>query len=92
MTSLSTQVVQEDLYTLLVGQLRYSLGRRSYIVGVTADLVRKYARDLTANQRDTLLADLRRHVEDNRRGLMEEPRDIAEVWSGLLDEMEAARA
>jgi hypothetical protein len=87
-------VPQGDLYTLLVGAVRYALGRRSYIVGSTDRLVRQYARELGPAQRDTLLADLRRHVTESPaydEGPLAEPADIRAVWSNLLDDFEAGR-
>lgn len=83
-----TEVLQDDLYTLLVGALRYALGRQSYIVGSTADLVRRYAKDLAVQQRTTLIGALRDHIESGWHD-RPDPRDIAETWETLLRELEA---
>lgn len=83
---------QEELYTLLVGQLRYSLGRQSYIVGTTCDLVRKFVPELSPTQRNTLIADIRLHLTDLERGICnEQPADITDRWQQLLTILEAAR-
>lgn len=84
----TARVEQGELYEMLVGALRYALGRQSHIVGSTARLVRKYARDLEPMQRDTILSDLRRYLEEDWRN---EPRDVREVWQQLLDDFEAVR-
>lgn len=86
--SRTTRVEQGELYELLVGALRYALGRQSYIVGSTARIVRKYARDLEPMQRDTILSDLRRYLEEDWRT---DPRDVRDVWQQLLNDFEAVR-
>lgn len=47
-------VTRDDLFSLLVGQVRYSLGRSSYIVGTACDQVRRYWRHLDAGEREVI--------------------------------------
>lgn len=51
-------VPHEDLYSLLVGQVRYSLGRQSYVVGVACDQVRRYWRHLREGEREVIRRDV----------------------------------
>lgn len=51
-------VPREDLYSLLVGQVRYSLGRQSYVVGVACDQVRRYWRHLREGEREVIRRDV----------------------------------
>jgi hypothetical protein len=62
--ALMAQVGSADLYTLLVGSVRYALGRSSYITATTADIVRRHWRDLDAGQREVVLRDLREAIDD----------------------------
>jgi hypothetical protein len=45
------KVLHDDLFSMLVGQVRYSVGRQSYIVGVACDQVRRYWRHLSPDER-----------------------------------------
>lgn len=49
----------DALYTLLVCSLRYAMGRRSYITGDVADLIRTHDKHLRQSQREVLARDLR---------------------------------
>lgn len=53
-------VDHNDLWTFLLCTVRYSLGRQSYITGMTADLVRQYRKHLTAEQ----VAQIAREVDE----------------------------
>ncbi len=52
------QVTHADLYSLLVGQVRYSLGRRSYVVGDACSQVRRYWRHLREGERSVIERDV----------------------------------
>ena len=47
-------VTRDDLFSMLVGQVRYSLGRSSYIVGTACEQVRRYWRHLDAGEREVI--------------------------------------
>ena len=51
-------VPHEDLYSMLVGQVRYSLGRQSYVVGVACDQVRRHWRHLREGERQVIQRDV----------------------------------
>lgn len=51
-------ITHDDLFLLLVGQVRYSLGRSSYIVGVACEQVRRYWRHLDAGEREIVQRDV----------------------------------
>jgi hypothetical protein len=52
------QVGHADLYSMLVGQVRYSLGRSSYVVGSACDQVRRYWRHLREGERAVVERDV----------------------------------
>jgi len=52
------QVAHADLYSMLVGQVRYSLGRSSYIVGDACCQVRRYWRHLREGERAVIERDV----------------------------------
>jgi hypothetical protein len=52
------QVAHADLYSMLVGQVRYSLGRSSYIVGDACSQVRRYWRHLREGERAVVERDV----------------------------------
>jgi hypothetical protein len=52
------QVAHADLYSMLVGQVRYSLGRSSYIVGDACSQVRRYWRHLREGERAVIGRDV----------------------------------
>lgn len=47
-------VEANDLWVLLLSSVRYSLGRRSYVVGLTQDLIKKYWTALEPDQLDKI--------------------------------------
>jgi hypothetical protein len=51
-------VPHEDLYSMIVGQVRYSLGRRSYVVGDACSQVRRYWRHLREGERAVVERDV----------------------------------
>lgn len=52
------EIPVEDLFSMLLGQVRYSMGRMSYIVGVCSRHVHEYWPRLQASQRGVLLRDV----------------------------------
>ena len=52
------QVAHADLYSMLVGQVRYSLGRSSYVVGDACSQVRWYWRHLREGERAVIERDV----------------------------------
>lgn len=82
------EVHQSDLYTLLVGSVRYALGRRSYVVGLTAEIVRRHWRDLSTTEREVIMRDLRAEVAAaDRRGY--ESALECRTWTDLVRDLEA---
>lgn len=57
------EVNAADMYALLCGTVRYSLGRTSYVVGETDVLVRKYAHLLDAGMMRVIHKSIIRHGE-----------------------------
>jgi hypothetical protein len=51
-------VTRDDLFSMLVGQVRYSLGRQSYVVGVACEQVRRYWRHLREGERQVIQRDV----------------------------------
>ena len=52
------EVAVDDLYSMLLGQIRYAMGRMSYIVGTCSTQVRRYWPHLEASERKVLLRDI----------------------------------
>jgi TctA family transporter len=79
-------VPQEHLFVLLVSALRYAMGRRSYITGQTADIVRGYFPCLSSAQRDVVARDIARELDVAVR-LGKTVGDTCDhvVWVALLD-------
>ena len=59
----TVEVLIEDLFSMLLGQVRYAMGRMSYIVGVCSRHVHEYWPHLQASQRGVLLRDITEELE-----------------------------
>ena len=54
---------QSDLYSLLLSQVRYSMGRMTYIVGECCRRVREYWKDLEPAHRSMILRDVTEELD-----------------------------
>lgn len=70
-----------DLEDLITGAFRYALGRKSYVVGATIDLIQKYEKCLSASTRELMKRDINRAIELDRAGM---DIDVAD-WRSLLE-------
>jgi hypothetical protein len=57
-----------SLGTLLVCSVRYSVGRRTYMPGLVADLVRRHWHDIDQGSRETLRRDVDEAIADEAKG------------------------
>lgn len=84
-------IYQADLFMLLVGAVRYAMGRRTYVVDATAETVRRHWRDLDQVQRDVIRRDVREALESaHRLGRELGGQCDHATWVLLLAWMEAA--
>ena len=56
-------VSPDDLWTMLLSTVRYAMGRQTYIVGLTCDMVRRYGGSLTFEQTAQIGREIREEVE-----------------------------
>jgi len=82
----------EHLGQMLLSALRYAMGRRTYITGVTADMVRAYWPALPDKWRDLLERDLREELRlaEGMTGTLGDRCDH-EAWVSLLAWFEEER-
>jgi hypothetical protein len=52
------EITQDDLFTVVVALVRYSLGRRSYVVGQACDLVKHYGPMLAPGELEVVRRDI----------------------------------
>ena len=57
------EVRTDHLYSLLVCSVRYSLGRRSYIVGEVCGMVRQYRKHLREGETSVIARDIQEELE-----------------------------
>jgi len=62
-TPKDVRVPPEDMWVLLLSTVRYSLGRKSYIVGVCEDFLAKYGPCLTPYQRKQTADEIRHELQ-----------------------------
>jgi hypothetical protein len=60
---------KDDLNMLITSAVRYALGRETYIVDWTCELVRKYMDHLTENTLETIVRDIQREKERDNLGM-----------------------
>lgn len=79
------EINPDALGILTVCALRYAIGRRSYITGTVADIVRACWTGLNAGDRDVIARDLRCAIEVSRSApeTLGMPQD-ARTWCDLL--------
>ena len=53
----------EDLYSMLVSSVRYAMGRKTYVVGETCDIVRRYRKHLREDQAMIIVRDIQRELD-----------------------------
>jgi hypothetical protein len=70
-----------DLEVLIMGTFRYSLGRKSYVVGETIDLIMKYRHCIPSVTKDLIKRDILRALETDRAGMDMDRED----WTELLE-------
>lgn len=88
--SMTITLTQDDLYTMLLSTVRYSLGRQTYITGVCRDLIERYAGLLTPPQRVVLRRDIADAMErhDALGGGLGMSCDV-DAWRGALAFLDA---
>ncbi len=78
----------EDLDTMLFSSIRYAMGRMTYVVSDTAEIVRAYWKYLSKPRREQIITELRNELEraarENRLIGMEMDH---EVWQKLYDDL-----
>lgn len=80
------QLGDADLDMVLLSAIRYALGRATYIVGWTADLVAAQARWLAPGQRDVAIRDIEQALTEGRTG---HEQDTVQ-WRRALNHLRAA--
>jgi hypothetical protein len=79
---------QEDLWTMLLCTIRYAMGRRSYITGLTRDLVKQYRKYLEPTELDQIKREVSKEVEqceqDGR--TLGDPPDH-KIWKQLVKDL-----
>lgn len=73
----------QDRGTLLIGAVRYALGRRTYVVSTTCRIARAALRELDDGSRGVIARDIREALARGRCGDEIDDRD----WRNLLDWM-----
>ena len=91
-------VSRHELFDFLVHQVRYALGRMTYVVGQAAGNVRRYAPILTDDYLALLIRDIRGHGTDVQR-ITQQPLEKCygmdmdyREWIGLLSDLEAEQS
>lgn len=86
-------ILRDEYYCLIVGAVRYALGRRSYVVGETIEIVQKYWSPLQEGHRETLIRDVREWLgTKGQRWIQEQDLPSVEAWRSLLTWMEAHKS
>ena len=85
----SIPVTPARLSAMLISALRYALGRSTYIVGETCDWVRAYWPHIHPRDRETMLCDLRRWLDQSERHARLPWSSDMREWRALLEWMEA---
>jgi hypothetical protein len=78
-----------DLFCLLVSSLRYALGRSSYVVPQTAEIVLRWAPKLSSGQLDVLIRSVEMDIGDYREVTVIPYED---VWDKLLTDLKQVKA
>jgi hypothetical protein len=75
----------EDLWTMLLSTIRYSMGRRSYVTGLTSDLVKLYSQYLEPTELDQIKREVSKEIEVSEQGgrTLGDPPDH-EIWKNLV--------
>lgn len=93
MSQLLIAIERHEYFALLVGTVRYALGRRSYAVGETIEIVKKYWSSLHYGQRDILIKDVSDWVfEKYQHWVPEEDQAVTREWVELQNWMLANRS
>lgn len=86
---LGVLITREDLSQMLLHEVRYALGRLTWVPDDAARRVRGHWRRVLPSARDTILRDVREHLERaERSGPRVDTRIDAETWRPLLAWME----
>jgi len=81
----SRVIGDEDLWTLLLCSLRYSLGRQSYMPSLYQDIAKGFARRLLPERREQIADEVEEYLSrvsadlENRRGFV----DILNSWDSF---------
>lgn len=82
---------RNDLWILVLGYVRYALGRRSTAPSLAASFVLRYRRHLTSAELAQIVEEVRWGLdrETDRPGYLGDPCDVA-TWRGLIADLERA--
>jgi len=82
-----TVPLDDDFGQMCISALRYALGRRTYIVGVTVDYLIARLNENCFSERvlGVMRQDLSRYFEDRKNGLVEDDDFDLEEWQKLWD-------
>jgi hypothetical protein len=90
----SVIIPDNDLWIMLLSQLRYAMGRRSYMPSLTADMIERYISHLTFSQREQMLREIQFEIRihdanavDGLHGHLGGDRDV-KVWRDLASYLE----
>lgn len=64
----SCSISVDHLSLLLISSVRYALGRQTYIVADTANIVRKYSKKLTKPNKEVIIRDIETALLQGRAG------------------------
>lgn len=77
----------ENFQRICVSAIRYALGRRTYIVGITCDFMKKYVEQLSDNSIHTIIRDIEECQKINQLGDECDIYDWLELKQFLIDEL-----
>jgi len=77
------QVDEQDLRTMLISSFRYALGRMSYIVSDTVDIIIEHQEVLKYHDKLLMVGEIRTAVEQGRAGMDMDK----ECWLSLVEEL-----
>lgn len=92
MTRSHAPVSPDDLWTLILCTVRYAMGRQTYIVGLAADMVRRYGASLDQRQVAQIAREIRDALAFEERLGRQLGADMDHrEWQRLADEIDPGR-
>ena len=58
-----------EIHCILISALRYVLGRMTYIVSDTADIIKEHLHEIPENTKTIMLRDIRHAIDSNNYGM-----------------------